>query len=558
MTNKHNENKLYNILLLMISLFFIEIIVYLSRNAAFFGDDLSYGLYSRGIFDMFLLSENSSLSKIHGGGYLCLFLTGFFNFHLPNMLNMHPSDFISAPHGVIKGVFYCLIVFSIINFSQVYKKSKLVYILLFSYVFLYSISVIININSFVISTNHAFYRYLLPLVFFSFFWSYIYKNIIFFNIKQSNIKLISASICGLIIGTSIEILFGVSILLSLFIIVWNLFHIKSPKIYRYNLNKNFYIPISCLYAGVIAFTSSEGFKSVANVRGMGHISLNLSDIKEFCTIFFQMYIADYIIIWVLFIVCAVVAVLLSGRKRYNLKKVIFPLIMQFSITVIIFSLILCGKTYYEEGKFWLAHPNIQALYSIIILYGLLMLYSFAARYFSFFIKDKKIITAAAIILFTLAAGYTIFDIYKKLPSSYCYNNDGLMAIAKRNNYIAEKIFRFYYLQNKIPVLPIELNNWQNPLPDYSLWYRDCKITQENCCEESIFNLNYYPRVYEHENAKTVKYCFSKTGWDDYFKQGGKLGTRELKNIRFGNLYDKDFVKGKKTYFDLYRTIIISD
>ncbi len=543
MNNVQNKNNRFYILMLIISLIFIRVIVYLSRNCTLFGDDLSYGLYSTGIFDTLNPFSEVSAFKVHGGGYLCLFLTNFVNFHLPYMFNIHPNDFISAPHGVIKGIFYCLILLSVVNFSQIFKKSKLIYCLFYIFIFLYSVSLIINLNSFIISTNHAFYRYFFPLMFFSFFWSFIYKHIIFSNIKQNNFKLFLASVCAFIIGTSVEILFFSSAFLAMFIILYNLICRKFSKSNLFNLNKNFYIPVIVLFSGVIAYTFSSGFKSVIDVRGMHEGALNLTHLKEFCIIFFNTYIIPDIIIWIIFITVIIFSFYLGLRKN-NLKKIIFPLIMLISVFSVMFSLVLCGKTYYDEGEFWLAHPNIHVLYNVLILYPLLMLYSFCSRYFNLLKKDKKYLKTSIIILLILFSVYKIFNITENIPYSYCYNDTGLMAAAKKNNYIAEKIFRFYYLRNKKPYLPSDLNTMGESNIRYALWYRYCN-ENDNCCDNSIFNANYYIRLYKNENAKVQQYCFIDDGYDEFYAQGGFFEKEELNNIKFQNLYEKDFIFSKK-------------
>lgn len=545
MNNIKNKNSRFHILILMISLIFIHVIIYLSRNCTLFGDDLSYGLYSAGIFDTLNPFSEVSAFSVHGGGYLCLFLTNFFNFHLPYMLNIHPNDFISVPHGVIKGIFYCLVLLSISNFSQLFKKSKLIYCLFYIFLFCYSVSLIIELDSFIISTNHAFYRYFFPLIFFSFFWSFIFQNIIFLDIKQNNLKLFLASVCGFIIGTSVEILFLFSALLALFVIIYNL---VPQSVYRkffpgqfkkFNLNKNFYIPVCCLFFGLTAYMFSAGFQSITGMRGINDGILNLSYLKEFCITFFQNYIFPDLILWIIFIIIA------AGSFYFELKKntpekILFPLMMLFSIFIVMFSLVLCGKTYYEEGKFWLSHPNIHVLYSILIIYPFLIFYSSFSGYFSLLGRNEKVIKTIIILMLISASVYKIYYTYENIPYSYCYNDTGLMAMVRKNNYIAEKIYRFYYLQNKKPYLPSELNSMGESNIRYALWYRYCNINNK-CCDSSIFNLTYYPRLYKNEKARIQPYCFIDDGYNKFYSLGGHFEKEELDNIKFQKLYDKNFV-----------------
>lgn len=77
------------------------------------------------------------------------------------------------------------------------------------------------------------------------------------------------SLCGFTIGTSIEIVIFVSLFLSVIIFSYNciifLFSgYKNINHLKFNLDNKFYIPVLVMFIGAFLFTSSEGFKQVAN------------------------------------------------------------------------------------------------------------------------------------------------------------------------------------------------------------------------------------------------------------------------------------------------------
>ena len=509
--------------MLIFSALIVCAITYLSRNCTYYGDDLSHSLYHNGLLDSIIPTDIHSAFKLHGGGCLCLLLTNFFNFNLPNMLGIHPADFMGIPHGVIKGIFTCLVLISITNFSRFFKKSRLLYILIFTSIFLYFLYSILSINSFVIGFNHSFYRYIFPLLFFSYFAQYIYKNA-YFKSKQNKAELITVCICAIIIGTSVEIIFFSSIMLCVLIMLN----------FKFKLNKNFYAPVLCLVVSLLSFTSSQGFKSVASERGMNNIQINLAEIKNFISDFIQICIVNEWVIWLLFCVLGIISFSIA-KKRNLSKKLIFPLLLNFSILAVMFSLILCGKSFYTKGEYWLSHPNIQILYRMLILYPTLVYFSYCSR----FIKLKKHLYIFIMIIFILITYNTSVSIIKLKGKSYWYNNSGILARTKKTNYIVDKMYRFYQIKGEKIQLPIELKQYKKPYIDFFLWSRDCKDIDNNFCTRSILNSEYYPKIYKNNSIN--EYYFSENAIKNFYENGGSFTQKELENIKFQNLLNENFV-----------------
>ncbi len=582
MSKNKIEKFTFSFILALICFSIIFLTSYLSRNCTFYGDDMSHSLYQNSIFESLFPTNFHSAYQLHGGGYLCFFLTNFFNYNLPHLLNIHPADFMSIPNGIIKGIFLCIILLSITNFGFIYKNSKFsksFILIILSMYFFYSI---VQINSFIIGFNHSFYRYIFPLLFFSYFWYFIYTRIISNSkktllFKNNNLKLLFAIFSGFIIGSSCEIIFSVSAISAILIISYNCSILILQKIfdfmsflyieddfvtkymisqnynkklninnYKFKLDKNFYLPIISLFLSIILFVTSKGFRNVAIERGANDIHISLNDLKEFLNIFTQIYIKDEIILWIIFIILLTLSVYLTYKKQ-SIKKIIFPLILQSSILISVFSLILCGRTYYEEGKFWLIHPNIVVLYRIIIFYGILILYSYLCRYLAYITKNKKALNISKIIstiLLILAVGIFIPILDNKIKQSYWYNDYSILSKTKKTNYISEKIFKFYYEQNKTPYLPIELFTIPMPYKEYFIWNRDCKETTANCCSRSILTTEYFPKMYADKNTINYTYCFSENAIEKFYNDGGEFTDEEIRNIKFENIKQNKTIKGE--------------
>lgn len=161
--------------------------VYSQHSSFLFGDDAVSAMYPysfEGIFDCLRFAN-------HGDGYIGLFLSKFLCFGLPNMLGLHPADFIGIPGGIIRGIFTSLTLLSITNFGVLFKKSRLYYLscfLLITVLFFISCR-----NNTIIMCYYNFYRYFFSLLFVSIFLNYIFKNLLNKEEKNGLVKTYSGS-----------------------------------------------------------------------------------------------------------------------------------------------------------------------------------------------------------------------------------------------------------------------------------------------------------------------------------------------------------------------------
>ena len=147
MTKNFKQNKIFLFVMSLLCLFVIVLISYLSRHCTYFGDDLSYSINHSHFFSSINPLDLRSAFKWHGGGCIALFFTNMFNYNIPHLFGLHPLDFMGSPHGIIKGFFTCLMLFSVTSFSTFFKKSKLLYALIFISIFLYLIDSSLNLGA---------------------------------------------------------------------------------------------------------------------------------------------------------------------------------------------------------------------------------------------------------------------------------------------------------------------------------------------------------------------------------------------------------------------------
>lgn len=92
---------IYYICLFSIAVFIICFFTDLSRYCSFWGDDSFYAVYSHA-YETYFDCLFGDVRNEHGGYYIGLFLCKFLSFGLPNLLGIHPADFVGIGHGFIR------------------------------------------------------------------------------------------------------------------------------------------------------------------------------------------------------------------------------------------------------------------------------------------------------------------------------------------------------------------------------------------------------------------------------------------------------------------------
>lgn len=513
--------------------YIIFLLTVYSRHSSFlFGDDAVSAMYpysNEGIFDCLRFAN-------HGDGYIGLFLSKFLCFGLPNMLGLHPADFIGIPGGIIRGIFTSLTLLSITNFGVLLKKSRLYYLscfLLITVLFFISCR-----NNTIIMCYYNFYRYFFSLLFVSIFLNYIFKNLLNKEEKTDWLKLTAAAICSYAAGTSVEItIFSLVIfvcLLFLYSLTVNKF-VKNENILKslkINTDKNFYIPsLSLITAAILVTSSHNGFQAMAAERGLGQTLITKELLVSFINIFADKYLYDNWILITSLIILSVLSVFFAVKNK-EIKVIILPVFFIISIFTTVFSLIFLGKTCYDGG-FWLNHTNIIFLYNMLLLFPLLYFLNYMyknLKELNFPKWSKAEIFIFPVIIAVLSAVMYDIQIHKE---------PGIQDITlKRKAYMMEKILRFYYLKKERPILPKDIILSE----DFGSW--DHKNVGEYDRKNKI-NSSYYPRIYKDNISAELGYSLEDNAFEKFYKAGGTFSADELENIKFSRLFSEDFVLNKQ-------------
>ena len=535
----NKSNIIYNLIFVLTTILILCTVSYLTRNCVFYGDDLGYTVYTNLIGCIQINSGIDAFSN-HSGGYLCLILTRFFNYDLACLLNMHPADFMGFPSNLIKGIFFAIIVYLTANFSKNYVKSKPLflsfYLLSFSY-FTYSI---MDCDSYIFTVTHSFYRYIFPLLFYLVFIDFLYKNL--FKVEQSKIsKILFLSIVSFFLGTSVELIFFslsafVCLLFLYNIMVFYINKIKNKNIELFCFNKPVIFVIITFLLSTISFVFSRGFKTVASDRGLENIKLSVETIKEFTSMFYQM---DILRIWWLWIIGFVIFIftIYICKKNNKINELIFPLLLQISNILVLFSLVLCGKTYDFADSFWLMQPNVQSLFRILLFIPFLMMFNLVYRFTEEKFKKNSLVMICSllgIIFICLSIGVQ--------KENYNNGKAYFSPKIKKMNYIVEKMYRFFYLSKKEIHLPTSLMQLNRHLLMCFHWSRDFKyIDDKNYGKWSALSYHYYPLIYKDTGTKELEYYYSEDAINKFYSAGGCITKEEINNIKFNKLKDEKFI-----------------
>ena len=536
------NNKLYYAANALIFILIVCCCAYFSRYNAFFADDLGYSLYPAEIRLFETLNPQSKFSAfyVHGGGYLCLFLTRFFNAELPYMLNIHPADFIGIPEGIIKGAFASAVFFMISKFSVFQNKSKILMISAYIFSFSYFLYFNFKTEAYLLAVNHSFYRYIFPLLLLLPALNFIYKTAVL-KLKLSYNQMAAAAVCALLLGASNEFIFYTIIFFCIILIIYNslikTFFKNADKDALYALNGYFYKPFAFLIISASAFVFSPGSLAVMDMRGLGSINITMSDIKEFTALFFKNCVFDISAYWIVYIF-ALAAAVYSASKNKKLKEVLFPLFYTVSLCSFMYSLILCGKTFYNEGGYWILHANLITLYYTLLLIPLYMYLDFTAVNTDFLKHRTKAFGISALLI---SAGL-LCAAFKNTEGNFYHQEGGKLSKIRAVNYIADKISRYMLLSDADVILPIQLKQISPEKLSYYIWLRGFEDYQNaDCTKTGVLITNYYPLMYKEKVSDDVKYCFSGDAAERFYNLGGYFTYDELKNINFGRLKNNDFL-----------------
>ena len=285
-----------------------------------------------------------------------------------------------------------------------------------------------------------------------------------------------------------------------------------------------------------------------------NFTINLGSIMNFLPQYFSATIGTRPILITIIVILS--ALILRRNSNGDRNTALTVWAMAVGLLGFFFSLIIGGDTtFYEQGKFWVWHHDLQ-LYLLIHLIAIFLL-----LYGKFV---EKLPSKARFGLTTLFVLIAIFNV--TTPKTFAQTYKETINTFKTEQYYAyktEKMYLFYMTKNQHAYLPISVlrqnnissNFWNgidnrdeieifdkyktstNQAEQEDLKNKIEKIT----FEKSFFRRLYIASIYKKDYEKIPQYSFSddKDAYEKYIDNGGNLSYLEDNTINFNKLLKVD-------------------
>ncbi len=528
--NNKTQN-LITVLNIIVTIFIVYFCTLMLYNSVLDGDVIFEGLP---------VSADKFIYPVHGR-YIAEVFTrtiGIFSH-----FDFHPMNFVCTGSAYMKICFSVLMCYLATGFFFIFSRKNILmpFILLasFSYFFIYRVFEIYNITQ--------FFGYTSMMIFYMAFWLIFIKHFVNQTLPDKKDILLN-SLLALALGTATEFM-NISTTFTLFYLsIYSLFIFGKEaswdlsKIWmRFkNPGSGLYFPVLLFFTGMFISYGNPSFwaqaKNDKNIEITGNFFLNtINTFGEFVHSYLKLIIIEHsvqlIIIAVLFLIISIMV----KFKKANSRFLIISLALFLGVMSFYFSLCLFGKTYYQEGLFWLSHVGLQkildfALYIVIVL-NVGYIYSLFKNKISLFILNAFLI--AYICSFSLG----LTDTYKDIKEYSAF-----LKKIRVYTYKVDKICNFYFLQNKIAIIPIEYIPYLRGNADITGFTYDY-INNTKIVKDSAY-LNYFAYAYKNINRYGYKFASEKEALRLYQKAGGWFTEEELSFLDFNRLKNKNYIMNK--------------
>ena len=518
-------NILFISIILIISLLHIFIWAKLSYVCALSSDNLAFGLLDSNerFFDSLITTY-----RPHGGGYTALFFTKFFSAQFSRILGLHVADTVGIPMGIIKGIFFSVLILLFTKYSLFFNKSKMMFISVYLFMSLFFYLLVYSIGAvWLIYNNNNYFRYLFPLIFYFIYFPFLFKYLV--NSKmQSKYRhsLLFLIICNVFLGTNLEALSVQIISFYILLIVYNLFFkyvIKTDKKgILFSLNHIFYISFLSICTFFIMFMSLPGSRDVLEHRVTFNINF-IQYIHNWLLVIFRDNFIYTIILFLSFICAFYIA-----TKRSEINKILFILFTYLSLLLSLFLLVFSQK----EGLLYLQCPRISCVFLLIYLYIIFQILSYILKH----ISNRKLFVSVVCTIIIILTVTSTFLLYLNIP---VYNNiSNSYLLEKKKNYIIEKMVRFFEISNGTSYI---YNRYLNVTDEpYNIWMHP-NIDIEACYFVSDIPTAHKYYIFVYNKVPDSKICFTDDAIEKFYNFGGYFTKQELNNISFQKLYNDDYI-----------------
>ena len=440
-------------------------------------------------------------------------------FFIPDILGINIQDWALSFGVFFKSLIMTLIVYINIKFLKLENSDNKIIIPLgcMSYLLIFIMLKQFLFIDFII--YEGFFRFIIPVLLLEIFFYNLYKMVVK---SENNIK--TVCVTGFLTAASSPVAMVIS--LSVFFMSC-LLKLKEHK-------KYFILTGIFLLLGIYTLISNDGFHSHFENKIKDNI-ITIDYIIELFPEFIKYYFEKIIFNFGFYYLLIIMLILINLKKKIDICKVIFPLFIIIGINIFLFSLIILGKTSFDQ-TFWITHRDIYSIIIPLYILSLIML------------TGNSIINCSEINRKRILAVFVIICIIL-LPLFYksgMYLHNSLLSI-KNHSYMRDKIRLFYIYKNENANMPefSKFNSFFNLIKETETEIGQNEINNsflDNHYEklEKNYFINVYKLYkYDLKNANVME--SDKKALEIFLHKGGNIDEVYKGKYKFSKLKEKDFV-----------------
>ena len=468
---------------------------------------------------------------------------------IPQIFHIHPQQNIIT--AIIKGINFAIFIYLASAFFNIStKKIPDFFVVLANTFLVFSVIFIVDYHQLVWNNQH--FKYLYNLIIGSSIWLVWFREFMKGQFLSGK-YLIRDCIFAFILVFTGHLVNIPSIIMFLCLFVYMVYNAeKHREFFISTIKRNYFIPLIYITC-CITYVNMPGFTYIKKARWPegSAIVYAITHFWEFTELFFkQVFGSKYIAGLFLITVIGIIAIIIL-RKRIDKKYIIASIAIFLGNLAFQYSLLFCGKTYYDQKSYWFVSPQIAAtfLFYLIINCNIIFgcIYNLIEK-----TNIKVYLTVGIFMLINIIYPISV----SQIKVMELYEKEKIQRVAI---YKISKIFRYYALTSDTIYVPLTYYPRINVFPARNLWAP---------VNHNIYTILYKKTFKPREIEVNLKYTYKpvidnmilvyKIDKNKKFEPMNKrilndaelFPKEELDNINFNNLYNDSFVlQMKEPEFD---------
>ena len=466
--------------------------------------------------------------NFYHGRFISEFIAILFVKLIPDFFNIHVQNFAVVSECLLK-IFLLIIMVIIINkpLNAIFRQNEIKYWGIFYFLTFFTLFAFLCRHDVALLFHTLQFNlgYILPIPFFILFWHKI-GNVYTNDIVISKSTLFWLILLSLYIAQSNE-LFAFS---GFFLLA----SILTEKIIKRE-NGKYYLVLLCSMFFIFCFVLTHKF--FISVFLNYYTGIQKSDISacflEFVNLYIKSLFADNILLILPIILCFILILCSKTNKKIKLNTIRYFSYTYLGFLLFFFLLFFIGKSCPQYGvgmqsddnNFWILYKPFLLEWQVLLYASFIYIYKIFNNYTDICNYKKYLIVSIFLIscLFYIKTEFYLFN-------STIYDFE-----MKKNQYLIEKIAKYYTDRNEVIFMPItELSVIQD---GNSIVYDENKIYNKNFNSNIYEFLSYIEQIYfgGEERTKGIIFLNKEDAIDRYRTNGGTITESELNELNFNKI-----------------------